>query len=288
MPSRDRGSKRGGLGRVVFVLIVLGLLAAGAYVGYQALQAGPTPPETSETSGASEAAVEPEAMPASDLAVVSVAEETEATPPAREPVIADTEAAVRERTRERYLASTQAVFRALRPIPEVWPEGPYLSVPSDHPDVVDVWQHYRATVGEVRATDEERYGAALERALDDAGLDGEPRNARRDAVLPGFESSAPLRAAHYDRVEALATAALQSHDALVETEGLLIYDPTASTGPAEGIGRGVSGRDAESQLLLDQVVELLTASLDAGGRGPGSPENVREWVWDGFLDAATR
>ena len=82
---------------------------------------------------------------------------TEATPSDPEPVIADTEAAVRERTRERYLTSTQAAFRDLRPIPEAWPEGPYLSIPSDHPDVVDVWQHYRTTVREVRATDEERY-----------------------------------------------------------------------------------------------------------------------------------
>lgn len=265
-------------------MIILGLLAAGAYVGYQALEADPPPPqEPPETSEA-----EAEAMPDPDPPVVAVVDETEAAPPALEPVIADTEAAVRERTRERYLASTQVAFRDLRPIPEAWPGGTYLSVPSDHPDVVDVWQHYRTTVGEVRATDEERYRAALEMALDDAGLDGGPREARRDAVLAGFEASAPLLAAHYERVEALATAALQSHDALVEAEGLLIYDPTGSTGSEGGIGRGVSARDAGSQLLLDQVVEVLTASLDAEGRGPGSPENVREWVWDGFLDAATR
>lgn len=283
-PAPDPGTRRGGLGRVLFVLIVLGLLAAGAYVGYRALEADPPPPqEPPETSEA-----EAEAMPDPDPPVVGVVDETEAAPPARDPVIADTEAAVRERTRERYLASTQVAFRDLRPIPEAWPGGTYLSVPSDHPDVVDVWQHYRTTVGEVRATDEERYRAALEMALDDAGLDGGPREARRDAVLAGFEASAPLLAAHYDRVEALATAALQSHDALMEAEGLLIYDPTGSTASEEGIGRGVSARDAGSQLLLDQVVELLTASLDAEGRGPGSPENVREWVWDGFLDAATR
>lgn len=296
-PAPDRGSGSGGLGRVVLLVIVLGVLAGGAWVGYQALQADATPTPSPEPPETSEAAVEPDVMPDPDVtpepdlpavSAASVVDEAEAAPPTREPLIADTEAAVRERAQERYLASTQAAFRDLRPIPEVWPEGPYLSLPSDHPGVVDVWQHYRTTVREVRADDEARYRGALEAALDDAGLEGEARDARLDAVLAGFEASGPLRAAHYDRVEALATAALQSHNALVEAEGLLIYDPTGSTGPEQGIGRGMSGRDAESQLLLDQVVELLTASLDADGQGPGSPENVREWVWDGFLDAATR
>jgi len=54
------------------------------------------------------------------------------------------------------------------------------------------------------------------------------------------------------------------------------------------MGAGVYGRDSEADLLLAQVVELLTASLDGEGLGPGDGANVRSWVWDGFLDAATR
>ena len=49
----------------------------------------------------------------------------------------------------------------------------------------------------------------------------------------------------------------------------------------------MSGRDDDSSLLLQQVSDLLSDVLDADGLGPGSGENVRAWVWDGFLDAVT-
>ena len=46
-----------------------------------------------------------------------------------------------------------------------------------------------------------------------------------------------------------------------------------------------------SRILLveDEPGLLLTLSdlLESEGLGPGSGENVRAWVWDGFLDAVT-
>ena len=313
---KEAPGRKGGLGRFLFLLLLLGVVAAGAWMGYQLLQAGPEtglPEEEGPTPAAGAVSSEPAARepgptppparpadgdPADAVLVAAAVSgvdsaggepgDTGVAPAAAEPVIPATPAAVRERARERYLASTQAGFRDLEPVPEIWPEGPYLSVPTDHPGVVDVWQQYRATIRDVRASDEERYRTAYEAALDDAGIEGEEREERLTAAMAAFRDSAPAREAHFDRVEALATAAIQSHDALVEAEGLILWDATGSTGPGSGIGQGVSGRDAESQLLLDQVVELLTAALDADGEGPGAPENVREWVWDGFLDAATR
>jgi len=93
--------------------------------------------------------------------------------------------------------------------------------------------------------------------------------------------------AHYDRVEALATAAIQSHNALMDAEGLILFDASGNSGVSGGVGAGASGRDADSQLLLDQVLELINATLDADGLGPRSGQNVRQWVWDGLLDAVT-
>ena len=102
-----------------------------------------------------------------------------------------------------------------------------------------------------------------------------------------FTTSSEARDAHYDRVEALASAAIQSHNALLGAEGLLIFDGTVEGVAAGPVGAGVSGRDEDSTLLLQQVSDLLSDLLEAEGMGPGSGENVRAWVWDGFLDAVT-
>lgn len=274
--------KGGGVGRAVALFVVALLVVGGGYVGYRAWSAEPLPevpdPEGPQAT-APDGPTEPEPEP----------EVTEPEPePTPEAVIPDTPGAVRERAQERYLAATQTALRTLQSIPEAWPGGPYLTVPSDHPEVVDVWQDYRATIRGVRQADVERYRTAYEAALDDAAVVGEDRAERLQTAMDEFAVSQELRDAHFDRVEALATAAIRSHNALVEAEGLILFDATGSTGRPSGIGAGTSARNAEAQLLLDQVIELLEGALDAGGEGPGSGQNVREWVWDGFLDAVTR
>jgi hypothetical protein len=258
-------------GRRLFVtFLALAVVAGGAYVAY---------------SLRSDAAPAPESEPEVAVEPMAVEPEPEPEPPPREPVIASTEAAVRERAQERFLTATQSQLRDLEPIPEAWASGPYLAVPSDHPEIVDVWQSYLATVLRVRAGDAERYRAAYVAALDDAAVGEEARQGRLAAAMSDFDAAAPPRAAHWDRVEALADAALRSHNVLVEAEGLILYDPAVA---GESLGSGTSGRDADAQLLLRQVIELLAARLAADGLGPRVPERVREWVWDGFLDAATR
>ena len=208
-------------------------------------------------------------------------------PPPRQPIIASTESAVRERAQELLLTSTQALLRDLPPVPDAWTTGEYFSGPSGHPDVLTVWTDYLATIRRVRAGDAERYAAAYAQALDDAVIEGEARTQRETVALAAFATRDSLRAGHFDRVEALATAAIQSHNALLEAEGLILFDPTGSTGVQNGIGVGTSGRDTDAQLLLDQVLDLLSSTLDAEGLGPGDGSNVREWVWDGYLDAVT-
>ncbi|NNF13665.1 MAG: hypothetical protein HKN72_10590 [Gemmatimonadetes bacterium] len=281
--------RSGGLGRGLLLLVIAGLVVAAGYAGYQSWAAesepDPSAAEVPEATTPEADPVEPEPEPFEPEPEPEPEPESE---PALEAVIPDTPAALRERTQERYLAATRAELRSLQPIPEIWPEGPYITVPSDHPEVVDVWQDYRATIQSVRQVDADRYRAAIESALDDAAVTGEGRQTRLETAMGEFEASDELRAAHFDRVEALATAAIQSHNALVEAEGLILFDATGSTGRPSGIGAGTSGRNAEAQLLLDQVTELLEGALDADGEGPGSGANVREWVWDGFLDAMTR
>ena len=208
-------------------------------------------------------------------------------PPPPAPTIASTPEAVRARAQERFLGATQALLRDLPPIPDTWLSAPYFALPNDHDDVRATWQSYLDMARLVRAGDDDRYRTAYERALDEAAMRGEARTVMLATALDAFAARTAVRNAHWDRVEALAVAAIQSHVALVEIEGRVLHDATGATGRPEGIGEGISGRDPDSQLRITQVIDLLDARLDADGMGPGEGANVREWVWSGFLDAIT-
>jgi len=208
-------------------------------------------------------------------------------PPPPTAVIATTEEAIRERAQERFLTSTQSLLRDLQPIPDVWLQGAYFALPSDHPEIRDLWQSYLDVIRGVRAADQDRYQAAYELALDDAAIQGDARTVRMVTALADFGADVEERDGHWDRVEAIAVAAIQSHDALLAAEGLILHDASGASGRAGGIGAGTSGRDTDAQLLLDQVVDLMEGVLSAEGLGPQDGLNVRAWVWGGFLNAVT-
>jgi hypothetical protein len=272
-PRTSAGTRGAGRNKVG-ILLVVAVIAGGGVVGVRLAQGG-----SSEDPSEAAPEVPVEAIPV---------EPRPTPPPEREPVIASTEAAVRERAEERFLTATQAELRDLQPVPEAWPTAEYLTLPSTYPEVVDVFQTYRSAIRAVRAGDQSRYRIAYEAALEDAGVADEEATDRLDVAMQRFAETAEARAAHYDRVEALATAAIRSHEALLEAEGLLVPGAPSDGVDPSAIGMGVAGRDADSQLLLEEVSDLLTDVLEADGAGPRTPENVRAWVWDGFLDAMTR
>jgi hypothetical protein len=207
-------------------------------------------------------------------------------PPPPTPVIPSTDDAVRGRASERYLTSTQALLRQLEPIPTAWLSGRYLAAPSDHPRVRDVWQAYLGTIREIRASDDERYRVAYGRALDDAGVQEPARSTRLTSGLTGFQAGAAARTAHYDRVERLATVAISGHDALVAAEGRILYEP--ATGPRVSNDPVIeaAGRTPADQALLEEILDAILGELRGGG-GPGTASFVREWVYEGLLDAVT-
>jgi hypothetical protein len=210
---------------------------------------------------------------------------TVAPPPA--PLIPDSEGALRERAQERFLTTTRALLRDLPRIPDVWLQGAYLAAPSDYPQVRDVWNQYLTTIRQVRAGDDERYRSGYLRALDDARVEGSERTLRLAGAMAAFQGAAAPRAARYDRAEALVTAALRGHDALVAVEGTIAYEP-ASRSPVSGdpVVQAV-GRNPDAQALLNQVLDMILTELNGAG-GPGRASNVGEWIWDGILDAVTR
>jgi hypothetical protein len=212
------------------------------------------------------------------------APESVAPPPT--PVIPATDDAVRGRASERFLTSTQALLRQLEPIPPAWLSGRYLAEPSDHPRVRDVWQTYLGTIREVRAGDDERYRVAYGRALDDAGVQEPTRTTRLESGLTRFQASAAARNAHYDRVERLATVAISGHDALVAAEGRILYEP--ATGPRVSTDPVIeaAGRTPADQALLEDILDAILGEVRGAG-GPGTASYVREWVYEGLLDAVT-
>jgi hypothetical protein len=202
------------------------------------------------------------------------------------PVIPSTDDAVRGRASERYLTSTQALLRQLEPIPPTWLSGRYLAEPSDHARVRDVWQAYLGTIRDVRSSDEERYRVAYGRALDDAGVQEPDRSTRLTSGLTRFRASAAARQAHYDRVERLATVAISGHDALLAAEGRILYEP--ATGPRVSTDPVIeaAGRTPGDQALLEDILDAILGEL-RGPSGPGTASYVREWVYEGLLDAVT-
>jgi hypothetical protein len=178
------------------------------------------------------------------------------------------------------------MLRDLPPIPDIWLRGAYLAEPSDYPQVRQAWDTYLTTIRQVRAGDNERYRAGYVRALDDARVDGSARTLRLAGAVSAFQGRVTPRAAHYDRVEALAMAALRGHDALVEAEGTIAYEP-ATTTPVSGdpVIEAV-GRNPTAQALLNQVLDMILAELQAPN-GPGRSATVGEWVWNGLLTAVT-
>jgi hypothetical protein len=258
-PKRKKAGSGAGRRYAPFVILVIALGAAGVYFGPELLTSTARPTDE----------------PPPDTAAAAT------TPPA---AIADNEEAIRRRAQERFLSTTQAALRGLDPIPDIWLRGQYLAAPSDYLAVRAVWEEYLTTIREVRAGDEERYRAAYLRALDDARVDGSARTLRLASATTDFQAAASTRMRHYDKVEALATAALRGHDALVRAEGTIAYEPAS--------GRGVSGdpvieavgRGPEAQNLLNEVLDTILAELQSAG-GAGEAANVREWVWAGLLDA---
>ena len=255
-PKRKRS--RGAGGRYApFLILGLAAVVAGVYFGPELLSPGAGP--------------EPEGV---------------VEPPTPPPSIPATDEALRARARERFLTATQAALRVLDPVPDVWLRGSYLAEPSVYPEVREVWEGYLTIVRDVRAADDERYRQAYLRALDDARVEGAARTLRMSSAMAAFQAAAAPRQAHYDRAERLATAALQGHDALVAAEGTIAYQP--ATGPALSEDPVIEavGRSPEAQTLLNQVLDLILTELH-GERGPEESGNVREWVWDGLLDAMT-
>ncbi|MDZ7779054.1 MAG: hypothetical protein U5R14_03830 [Gemmatimonadota bacterium] len=200
------------------------------------------------------------------------------------PVVADTEEAVRAAASVRFLARVRPGLVGLPTIPSVWLDGRYLANASDFPEVRAAWQEHLATVRRLRVDEEEHYSTAYLSALDDAGVTGATRTLRLASALSRFESRAPERAAHYDRVEELAEAAVELHDFLVAREADITYEPAVGSRVSVDPILQAAGRDPETQASLEAALDRVLDALSGGGSGPVEVARVPQWTFQGLRD----
>src|SRR5690606_24890084 len=110
------------------------------------------------------------------------------------------------------------------------------------------------------------------------------RTLRLSRATEDFRAATTLRAAHWDHVERLALAALRAHDALVQAEGTIRYEP--ARGPAVSADPVIeaAGRTPEAQALLEDMLDSIFLELHAAS-GPGEAARVRAWVYEGLIAA---
>ena len=205
-------------------------------------------------------------------------------PDGEEPILADTEEALRERASARFLSRALNSLSGLPAVPEDWLDGRYLANASQYPGVSDTWTAYLEAVRRLRVDETELYSASYLSALDDARVSGATRTLRLASALSRFESDRPARAAHYDRVTELATAALGLHDLLLEREQAIEYEPAVGTRISADPILQAASADPETQRLVEAALDRVLDALSARGAGPVAAAGVRTWIFEGLRD----
>jgi hypothetical protein len=197
----------------------------------------------------------------------------------------DTEEAVEARADVRFLGRVRTEILRLPPIPDDWLHGRYLANASAYPEVGEVWVAYLNEALRLRAEESEEYSAAYLSALDDARVTGATRTLRLASALSRFERRGAERAAHYDRVEGLAQAALALHDLLLDREEDITFEPAVGPRISADPVLQAAGRDPETQRQLEAALDRVLDALSPRNSGPVEAAALPAWVFDGLRDA---
>jgi hypothetical protein len=163
-------------------------------------------------------------------------------------------------------------------------DGRYLANASAYPAVREAWNAYLEAVRRLRVDEAELYSAAYLSALDDARVSGATRTLRLASALSRFERDRPVRAAHYDRVTELTTAAIDLHDLLLEREEAIAYEPAVGTRISSDPILQAASADPETQQLLEDALDRVLDALSAREIGPVEAAAVRTWMFEGLRD----
>jgi hypothetical protein len=219
--------------------------------------------------------------------LVALAMNTDSSDPGAEvgvPILPDTEEALRGRADARFLSRAMSSLSELPVVPREWLDGRYLAHASEYPGVRSAWSAYLDAVRRLRVDESEYYSTAYLSALDDARVTGATRTLRLASALSRFERDRPIRAAHYDRVTELTTAAIALHDLLVEREASITYEPAVGTRVSSDPVLQAAAADPETRRLLEAALDRVLAALSARGLGPVEAAGVGTWMFEGLRD----
>jgi len=197
-------------------------------------------------------------------------------------VVPDTEEGLVTFADVRFLGRVRGELASLPSIPREWLDGRYLASASGYPHVRDTWEAHLAAVRRLRVDEGDHYSAAYLSALDDARVTGPTRTLRLASAMSRFERAAPARQRHYERVEALAVAAIDFHDLLVRREAQISYEPAVGTRISADPVLQAASPDPVVQREMESGLDRVLAALSAQGAGPVEAARVPEWTFEGL------
>jgi hypothetical protein len=157
--------------------------------------------------------------------------------------------------------------------PSVWLSGAYLSDASVYPEVSVYWDRYGDLVSAMRDAEEDLFREGVTQRLEAEGQVGSALEIRVARALQDFRADRSRRAAEYDAMEALATAAVEMDAFLRRSARSIEYVP-AEAGLALDPALEVSIR---SEIVRRELAGRLDDLLDALDRVAGpDPDRRRD------------
>lgn len=199
-------------------------------------------------------------------------------------VVPDTEEGLAERAGVRFLGRVRGVVDGLPTIPRIWLDGRYLANASQYPEVREAWEAHLGTARRLQVDEDELYSQAYLTALDDARVTGPTRTLRLASALSRFQATAPVRRTHYEKVEALAVAALDFHTFLLAREAEISYEPAVGTRISADPVLQAASTNPAVQRDMEAALDRVLAALAAQGTGPVEAARVRDWTFEGLRD----
>ncbi len=149
----------------------------------------------------------------------------------------------------------------LGPVPEDWLSGEYLAQASAYPQVEAFWEGYAAYVEAAAETEADRYRESFLGVLEDADVEGPMRTLKLRRGLTTFVGQAPERRASYQSTLELASAALELHRFLLQSEAAIRFEPATgerlSADPVTEAAGTDEATQARLEAALDRVLEAL-------------------------------
>ncbi len=226
-------AKSGGAGKLIGFVLLLAVVGAGGWFGFQALAGGGSNPDDSTV-----------ALP--DL------------PANLEPQLRQLAA----RANLYMVTQMQALpERAAIPAspPNEWLLGIYLGNASRYPAVATYWESYRNLLREVRARDDQFFEEGFRAELQAANAPASNGELLDNRAMAGFEAALPDRQMVYDQLEAVITGALALHQFLVDNEADISYEPAAGGLSRDPVLEAVPVTESLGDEMINQMAGISTA-----------------------------